>query len=158
MAGHYYSEGNSQESILSEAIGSAVRINMRTDRRHLKLASILGFVEPPCKLNQIIFLHNSRGKPVGYATWALVDEDTNLRLHSSSEPLLSLGDWNSGAHLWLMDVVCPLGGCRAILKNARRRLISDVKLVSWTRRRLTSSGITLISHSIWLDRPPLDAG
>lgn len=54
--------------------------------------------------------------PVGFVTWALLNEAAKQQVLANTEPL-SIDQWHSGDQLLLNDFVAPWGHARAIMKD-----------------------------------------
>ena len=85
--------------------------------KHLFLTDIEWMIIPPMALNQYK-LYMKEEAPLAYASWALVDEETEKRL-LSGRIRLAPKDWKSGDRLWLIDLVAPFGGGKDVLKDIR---------------------------------------
>jgi len=85
--------------------------------KHLFLTDVEWMIIPPMTLNQYK-LYMKEEAPLAYASWALVDEETEKRL-LSGRIRLAPKDWKSGDRLWLIDLVAPFGGGKDVLKDIR---------------------------------------
>jgi cytolysin-activating lysine-acyltransferase len=77
--------------------------------KHLKLADLEWLVMPALLLQQY-YIFRDGDKPVGLALWAYLDETTAKKLDKpllETENRLTAGDWKSGDHIWLIDLVAP---------------------------------------------------
>jgi cytolysin-activating lysine-acyltransferase len=88
-----------------------------SSHKHLFLTDIEWMIIPPMALNQYK-LYMKEDAPLAYASWALVDEETENRL-LSGRIRLAPKDWKSGDRLWLIDLVAPFGGGKDVLKDIR---------------------------------------
>lgn len=62
---------------------------------------------PPVILDQCR-LYTRENIPFAFFTWALVNDAIDQRLRSGT-PRIAPHEWQSGEHLWLVDVVTPFG-------------------------------------------------
>jgi cytolysin-activating lysine-acyltransferase len=65
-----------------------------------------------------------QGRPIGFATWAFVDEERENRL-KAGQVRLAPGEWRSGDRVWLYDLVAPFGGGDEIIRNIRQSVFPD---------------------------------
>lgn len=92
-------------------------------RRHLFFADIDWAVMPPIVLNQCRLY--TKGKlPYAFVTWAFVSEAVDARLRSSL-PRIAPHEWQSGPHVWLIDVVAPFGHADEVIEELRRTEFAD---------------------------------
>lgn len=106
----------------SAQIGLAALLLADTDRNRLSIAAMLAWVMTPIRLGQIIFIFNPDGRPLGYATWAYLADETEAGFRDGSLDLLSIEDWNDGEHLWIVDVVAPYGNVNQLASALRATL------------------------------------
>lgn len=69
---------------------------------------------PPLELRQAIV----SAMPRGFASWALVSDAVHARLLTGEPP--QPVEWNSGPHLWAMDIICPWGGREILVRHLNR--------------------------------------
>lgn len=92
--------------------------------KHLFLADYDWLVAPPLLLKQARIFRNKpatpdastppssaplEGTPLAFVSWAVVSDEVDARLKSGIIRLQP-GDWRSGPHPWIIDVVAPFGG------------------------------------------------
>ncbi len=65
---------------------------------------------------QLRVYENNEKHPVGFVTWAKVNESTKQALIEDSRALYHQ-EWNSGDHLFFNDFVAPWGGVKEILSD-----------------------------------------
>lgn len=74
-------------------------------------------VYPPLLLGQCrIFREN--GRPVAFASWAFMNQDSETAFASRSRSM-ELGDWTSGSSMWWVDFVAPFGHFRSVGRKLR---------------------------------------
>lgn len=71
---------------------------------------------PPLVLDQCK-LYNRQDIPWAFVSWARVNDAVNERLRSGT-PTISPHEWQSGPHLWFIDVLAPFGGAREAAQQA----------------------------------------
>ena len=116
-----YLEGE-KHRVFATNLGHAIRLLASCSRRELQVKAAVQGLWPAIQLGQIIFLYNSRGIPVAYATWMHVTEDVASSLRDCPEDTLDLSERNEGDLLWISDIVAPYGDIRALVKKMRQRL------------------------------------
>jgi cytolysin-activating lysine-acyltransferase len=100
----------------AEVLGRITWLMLQSEpHKHLFLTDLEWRVLPPVLLKQFR-LFRKDGAPIGYAAWALVDDDTDTRLRKG-ETKLKPEDWRSGPNLWLLDLIAPFGGEKVMLKE-----------------------------------------
>lgn len=100
----------------AQAIDAATRLlgqmtwllSQSPPHKHLFITDIDWYLLPAIRSGQFrVWIQG--GQPVGFALWANVDDE----IHASMEGGLTKvppGKWQSGGHLWLIDLVAPFGG------------------------------------------------
>ncbi|MGB8598822.1 MAG: toxin-activating lysine-acyltransferase [Burkholderiales bacterium] len=81
---------------------------------------------PPLILDQAkVYTRNDA--PVGFATWAFVNDEIDKRFSSGN---LKIGptEWKTGPHLWLIDLVVPFGSQEDIVKDLREKVFAGKKV------------------------------
>lgn len=77
-------------------------------------------VMPPVVLDQCR-LYTKNGIPFAFITWAKVNDAVDARLRSG-QAKIAPHEWNSGAHVWLIDIVTPFGQVEETLKELRETI------------------------------------
>lgn len=92
--------------VMSDVLGSIVAVMMRQrEYLHYRIADLAAWVRPAVELRQAKALFCSRGRPLGYITWAWLTDELSARFAAGEAPLLRPEEWNGGTHLWVMDLV-----------------------------------------------------
>lgn len=88
--------------------GDALFLAMRS-QRHLAMttAELRTYLEPPILMGNFRVIRVS-DVPRAMITWAHLGPEAEKRL-LTGEPLRP-GDWNSGKHRWIVDILAPYGG------------------------------------------------
>ena len=84
---------------------------------------------PPLVLDQCKLFHKS-DVPWAYFSWALVSDEVDQRLRSAA-PVIAPHEWRCGPHVWLIDVVMPLGDDPALLQTVCNQFALDTKVNAW---------------------------
>ncbi|MEQ1887886.1 MAG: toxin-activating lysine-acyltransferase [Alphaproteobacteria bacterium] len=91
--------------------------------RHLFIADLEWMVMPPLLLGQFrLFRANDR--PAGLALWAHLSDEVEARLQSGIGKLKP-EEWKSGPHLWLVELIAPLGGAEEMLADLQANIFGD---------------------------------
>jgi hemolysin-activating ACP:hemolysin acyltransferase len=114
-----------QALLRSAAIGDVVSVLMRAPKhKTLSLELLRTNVLPAVRLRQYLVAQvrqpgDGGPVPAGLALWATVSDelDGRLRERTSPPPRLMPDDWNSGPHLWLIDLVAPSALAASMLKD-----------------------------------------
>jgi len=94
--------------------------------KHVFVSDLEWSVMPPVALGQF-FLWRRQGVPVGYATWAYLNQEAEERVRSGSLRLAPK-DWKSGDRLWLIDFVVPFGGQQEALVELKTKILAGKKV------------------------------
>ena len=92
-------------------------------------------VLPSIVLDQFRIYHQG-GKPIGFANWAWVSEDTLAKLCGGDYELES-GDWKSGDRLWFPELIAPFGHGRYVVRDLVRSVFPRARhgrIVAYGRR------------------------
>ena len=81
---------------------------------------------PPVVLDQCK-LYMKDEMPWVFITWALVSDEVDARLRSSV-PKIAPHEWNSGEHVWLIDIVAPFGQSEEMIEELHRTQFPDRKI------------------------------
>jgi cytolysin-activating lysine-acyltransferase len=104
------------------AIGHAVWLMSRSPmHRHLMITDIDWLVTPPILLGQFR-LWQKEGNPIGFVSWAFLNEEAEERIVTKGIRRLMPTDWKSGSALWLIDFLSPFGGQNEMLKELREKI------------------------------------
>lgn len=72
--------------------------------------------------------------PVGFVTWAWLDDATRDQVLLDEEPL-EFEQWNSGEHLLFVDFAAPWGNARNILIDLRVNIFPENQAISLGRNK-----------------------
>jgi hemolysin-activating ACP:hemolysin acyltransferase len=114
-----YLEGEVHKAFATN-LGHAMRLLASCPRRELSVKAAVRGLWPAIQLGQILFLYNSKGIAVAYATWMHVTEEVASSLRECPEDTLDVSERNEGDLLWITDIVAPFGDIRALVKKMRR--------------------------------------
>ena len=83
--------------------------------KHMRLSGIQRLIIPPLKLGQYK-IYNDEEVLTGFASWALLSDELSEE-YKNTNYKLQVKDWNSGDNLWLINVLCPMGGGSVVLRR-----------------------------------------
>ena len=109
-----------RDRIFATNLGHAMRVAAGCSRREMSVKAAVQGLWSAIQLGQILFLFNSKGVPVAYATWMHVTEEVASSLHDYPEDVLDVSERNEGDMLWITDIVAPFGDVRALVKKMRQ--------------------------------------
>lgn len=72
-------------------------------------------------------LYTKEGIPFAFFTWALVNDAIDQRLRSGT-PRIAPNEWQSGEHLWLVDVVTPFGKTEEMIDELRNAQFPGMRI------------------------------
>ena len=117
----------------SGLLGAAVWLMLSSGaHKHLFVTDFEWLVVPPILAKQFrLFRRNN--VPVGFISWALLDDEVEARIINGSVKLAP-NEWTKGKKLWIIDVIAPFGGGMTCSKTLRKiylrmKLLSLFKLM-----------------------------
>jgi cytolysin-activating lysine-acyltransferase len=117
--------------------GAALLLLESPAHRHYFLADFDWLVRPAITLKQCKLFFES-GKPAAFASWAFMSDEAEERFAQSYR--LAPRDWQSGNHLWLVDLVCPGMKSGDVLKYMRASVFAGRQFKYLVRQ---NSGISV---------------
>lgn len=96
------------------------------NRKFLFMADIDWAILPPVILDQCR-LYTKNNIPFAFFTWASVSDAVDQRLRSGT-PRIAPHEWQSGEHLWLVDVVVPFGQAEQMIDELRKAQFPERKI------------------------------
>jgi cytolysin-activating lysine-acyltransferase len=95
-------------------LGDMVWLKMQTKESKYTFVNDLEWqLLPPIHRKQFRLFRTSE-KPLGYVTWASINEETEVRIKSGNLKLAP-SEWSNGDRLWLIEHVSPFGGAKQSL-------------------------------------------
>jgi len=88
------------------AFGTIVSLMVQSEAHQLLFLQDLKWSVVPPLMHRQFRLFRVKGIPCGYLTWATVSEEVEERI-LTGQVKLQPGDWVSGDHPWVMDVLLP---------------------------------------------------
>ena len=110
-----------QEGSLDETrtLGAIAALWMASDlHRSWPVAVMERNVFPAIKTRQFMLCLKGSA-PVAYLSWAILSDEAEAR-YVVDPVCLSLEDWTSGEHKWIVDWISPYGHARALMTYLRR--------------------------------------
>lgn len=85
--------------------------------RHTLLSELEWRVMPALVLDQAK-LYMRENFPIAYVSWAKLSDEVAQRYRASPHQLTA-ADWQSGEHIWIVDLCAPFGGAQEVMKDLR---------------------------------------
>ncbi len=131
------------ERPLHEVLGERMRSTMATfgychqllyamGRANFTIASAVTWVLPALRLDQYVLLFHQH-HPVGFISWAHVDDDLLDRLRADSVNFLDFAEWNEGVHLWIVDFIAMPGFAPLVARAAATKIASRIDVAHFKR-------------------------
>lgn len=118
-----------QPSGPGEVLGEVVWLMTQSAaHKHLFLADLEWLVMPPITHRQFR-LFREADKPLAFACWALVNEETERRLLTGQQRLRP-DEWQSGDRAWIIAVIAPFGNAEAAFANLKQTIFKDHRLMA----------------------------
>jgi len=95
-------------------------------KKFMFVGDIDGTVLPPVILDQCR-LYTKEGIPFAFFTWAKVSDEVDQRLRSG-QPRIAPHEWQSGDHLWMIDMVAPFGHLDEMFGELRKEQLAGQKI------------------------------
>lgn len=128
-------------------LGALICARQRRDR---EIGDFHAWVMPALRHNQIMFVFDKGGDPLGYWSWAHVAPDVEERFMASERSVLHESEWNEGGALWVMELVAPNGFVSDIVSFIRRSANHGQKTI---KVRRSSQVGRMRPYSIWSAKP-----
>lgn len=96
------------------------------DKKYMFVGDMQWLLLPPVVLDQCR-LYTKNGIPWAFITWAKVSDAIHQRL-SSGVAKIAPHEWNSGEHIWIIDMVAPFGGIEACIDDLRTSLLANHRI------------------------------
>lgn len=108
----------------SGLLGAAVWLMLSSGaHKHLFVTDFEWLVVPPILAKQFrLFRRNN--VPVGFISWALLDDEVEARIINGSVKLAP-NEWTIGKKFWIIDVIAPFGGGDDMLKDLKKNVFKD---------------------------------
>lgn len=120
-----------------EQLGFAVCCMLMNNNYSLyKIKSLQYWTLEAIRHNQFKILFDSLENPLGYITWAYLQEDTLLRFIRDPDCILHTSEWNENGTLCILDFCCKPGTASFFLKYLKKiSPIVDTNKIVWLSRK-----------------------
>lgn len=104
---------------VSRLLGDALDVFCASpDHRSMTIATLMGWILPPIHFDQFRIYRDGRGQPVGWVSWAWMNE-AESEAFTSGPFEFDIPVWTGGDKLWIVDLVAPHGHGRKIVNDLR---------------------------------------
>jgi len=108
-------------------LGPAVWLCARDEqKKHLFVSDVDALIMPAVILDQCR-LYTRDGVPFSFFTWATVSDEVDARLRSGVAKIAP-HEWQSGDHLWMVDMIAPFGHRDEMFKDLREGQLAGRKI------------------------------
>lgn len=114
------SDGNSNMQLLGEVMWLMAHSPIH---RSWPIESLMQWVTPAL-LHRQCRVYRRQGKPIAYVSWAYLSKEVE-EAYVLNPSGLQPKDWKSGDRIWLLDVLAPFGGSRAIARDLKNGIFKD---------------------------------
>jgi cytolysin-activating lysine-acyltransferase len=113
-------EGSSNMQLLGEVMWLMAHSSIH---RQWPIESLMQWVTPALLYRQCR-VYRRQGKPIAYVSWAYMSKEVE-EAYVLNPSGLQPKDWKSGDRLWLLDVLAPFGGSRAIARDLKNGVFTN---------------------------------
>lgn len=108
----------------SGLLGAAVWLMLSSSaHKHLFVTDFEWLVVPPILAKQFRLFRRDN-VPVGFISWALLDDEAEARIINGSVKLAP-NEWNRGDRFWIIDVIAPFGGIDDMMKDLKEKVFKN---------------------------------
>jgi cytolysin-activating lysine-acyltransferase len=126
------------------ALGAMAWLMQHADyHRRWSLHAVNVDIVPAIVLGQYRIYHTPEGEPIGFVTWAYVNDEVKDILIHRRRPMTQ-ADWRSGDLLMFNDFVAPFGHGRWIVNELRSTLFANN--VAFSLRRQLGGGVRKVNR------------
>lgn len=123
-----------QRSAYEIGCGMRILIQNRAEREITLREWHFMFAEAVQQKN-VVFSFDSSSTPIGYALWARVEENTDIRVRLGKKTLLHPCEWNEGEIPWIIDSVTPTDLSVEIINEVCARLQVHIDELNWLENK-----------------------
>ncbi|MBD9653135.1 toxin-activating lysine-acyltransferase [Ensifer sp. ENS09] len=108
-----------------EALGMVVAIAMESHYSDWSISEVERYIVPALKSGQYKLYVNDHVGPAAFVTWAFLNDECHeaMLAHGRNPPA---DHWQSGRHLWVMDIVAPYGDAKRVVRDLQRNLFPQM--------------------------------
>lgn len=138
MTEHQTSESHPTNIHFYDALGMMMWLMKHADyHSQWPLWSVDVDVMPALIHGQSKIYFDDQQNPVGFATWAWLNDHSKRQILETKEPL-ALSQWNDGEYPVVIDFLAPWGHAKNILGDLKHNVFSDKKVLG-IRRHIDGS-------------------
>ena len=83
--------------------------------KDMKLSGIQRIIIPPLKLGQYKEYNDNEVKDC-FVSWGLLSDNISEK-YKQNQHKIQVEDWNSGNNFWIINLLCPHGGAKTVLRR-----------------------------------------
>lgn len=88
--------------------------------KYLFLSDYEWLVLPAIATKQFALFRGTQNEPIAYISWASVSNQVQQRLTDKTSKLQP-ADWKSGDNIYIIDIICPFGPAKGLLKQLNEK-------------------------------------
>ncbi len=101
------------------ALGPVLMLYLQSPHRRFQFISDLEWLLLPPMISGQCKLYMQKDYPISFVSWAFLSDAAQRHLLQNGGRLRP-EDWQSGDHLWIIDIAAPFGGVETVLQDLRR--------------------------------------
>lgn len=129
---------NAQDRMLKNLGAAVICLTSNNKSYKSRLSIIKPMLQDAISTEQIDFLLDSHGRPVGFYTWAYLDPDIALRYITDKSYRLHPSEWNEGIDIWIISVCCADSLLSLLKKKIALKFCTEHTHIHWLRRKAKS--------------------
>jgi hemolysin-activating ACP:hemolysin acyltransferase len=103
------------------------------------------WIMPAILHEQIMFVFDKAGIPIGYWTWAYLTSDVEMQLRYHPNAVLHESEWNEGESLWIMELTAYAGYVNDIVAFIIRGANNGYEVIN-VRKKTENEGVQRFSR------------
>jgi cytolysin-activating lysine-acyltransferase len=116
---------------VESTIGAISILAMKSQtHKYLFLSDYEWLILPAIATKQFALFRGKQNEPIAFISWASVSKQVEKRLTDKTSKLQP-ADWNSGDIIYIIDIICPFGPSKDLLRqlNGKQFKGKDVKVL-----------------------------
>ena len=110
-------------------MGNAVWLMTQSPvHRNLLVSEVELLLMPPIAYGQFRLWRRPDQIPIGFCSWALVNEEVEARIKAGQANKLRHWEWKCGERIWIMDALFPFGAQDEAMKELQRAVFPNRRI------------------------------